>query len=196
MLKEMGPEKAKKLIRELVKRGHTSVLEHAVFTFSIEGVSRVCTHQLVRHRIASYSQQSQRYVKLTGASVVVPPSIASKPEAKEVFDKAVRECLKAYQELLKLGIPPEDARFVVPQGVRTNIVVTMNARSLLNFFELRCCYRAQWEIRQLAWKMLELVKKVAPTIFEKAGPPCISRGVCPEPDFPCPLRSKLSRASP
>ncbi len=195
ILSKMKPEKARRLIRDLVRKGHTSVLEHAVFTFSIEGISRVCTHQLVRHRIASYSQQSQRHVKLTKSSFIVPPSIKSKPEARKLFDDVVSTCLKAYEKLLDMGIPREDARFLIPQAIETKIVVTMNARSLLNFFELRCCYRSQWEIRQLAWKMLELVKQVAPTIFEKAGPPCISRGVCPEPEFECPLRSKLIEAS-
>ncbi len=193
IIKKITTKKASKLIKKLVKIGHHSILEHASFTFSIEGVSRACTHQLVRHRIASYSQQSQRYVSLENANFVVPLTIKKDQKAREIFDRIIKEARDAYRKLLELGVPEEDARYVVPQAVQTNIVVTMNARELLHFFKLRCCMRAQWEIRALAWRMLSLVKKVAPTIFENAGPPCISEGMCPEEEFPCKLREMLKR---
>ena len=193
IIKKITSKKASKLIKKLVKIGHHSILEHAVFTFSVEGVSRACTHQLVRHRIASYSQQSQRYVSLGNSNFVVPPTIRKDQKTSEIFNRIVEEARNAYKKLLELGIPEEDARYIIPQAVQTNIVVTMNARELLHFFKLRCCMRAQWEIRALAWRMLSLVKKVAPTIFENAGPPCISEGICPEEEFPCKLREVLKR---
>ncbi|NIQ06822.1 MAG: FAD-dependent thymidylate synthase, partial [Candidatus Korarchaeota archaeon] len=161
--------------------GHVSVIEHASFSFSIEGVSRAMTHQLVRHRIASYTQQSQRYVAYdTSDQYVVPPSLDDNPVAKKIFDKTVTRISEAYRELLDLGIPREDARFILPNAARTNIIVTMNARELLHFFNLRCCIRAQWEIREVANEMLKQVKEVAPALFNDAGPSCVKFGYCPE----------------
>ncbi len=174
-------EKTRNILRRVIKSGHHSVLEHVSFTFLIEGISRVATHQLVRHRIASYSQQSHRYTKITRESFVVPPSIEEK--AKELFDKYIEEALGVYERLIELGIKKEDARFIIPQAVSSNIVVTMNARELLHFFTLRTCVRAQWEIRQCAIEMLKLAKSKAPIIFENAGPACV-RGRCPE-EHPC-----------
>lgn len=159
---------------------HNSVLEHAVFTFLIEGVSRALTHQLVRHRIASYSQQSQRFVSMDTPSYVTPHTVNGSEEARRVFDETMDVIWEAYSELEALGIPPEDARYVLPNACKTNITVTMNARSLLNFFEERLCTHAQWEIRELAGMMLELAKRVAPVIFEDAGPKCVRFGYCPE----------------
>lgn len=182
--REISREDASRVVSHVRDLGHHSVLEHASFTFSLEGVSRVLTHQLVRHRIASYSQQSQRYVKVEEASVVKPPKVSENPRAEEVFDKAVRAAKEAYQMLIGEGIPPEDARFILPQGIETNIVVTMNARELWHFFTLRTCFRAQWEINQVAWEMLRLVKEVAPELFRGAGPACI-RGPCPEGPKSC-----------
>jgi len=152
---------------KLAKRlGHTSVLEHANATFNIEGISRVTSHQLVRHRIASYSQQSQRVVKPTNTQdwYVTPPSIA-KVDAYR-YHSGMQKIKEYYEKFLQLGIPIEDARYFLPNATKTNITMTMNARSLLNFFNLRLSEHAQWETRIMARLMLEEVKKVAPTIFE------------------------------
>jgi len=196
-------------VEKLVKIGHISPVEHASFTFAIEGISRACSHQLVRHRLASYSQQSQRYVskfkaqnskfKVQGSKLkvqtfdyIIPPSIKNDTKARKIFEKFMLEAQKTYDLLLKRlnekGITGEaatqDARFVLPNATETKIMVTMNARELLHFFRQRCCYRAQWEIRQMAEEMLKLVKKVAPTIFAKAGPACLTAS-CPEGEYTC-----------
>lgn len=184
LLEKPFDEKAKKLVTNIVSRGHHSVIEHATFTFSIEGISRACSHQLVRHRIASFSQQSQRYVNLNKLPHVVPPTIEKNEDARKLFDDVIGEIRSAYQKLMELGIPKEDSRFVLPNATNTNLIVTMNARSLWHFFKLRCCLRAQWEIRKLAWLMLKEVKQIAPTIFKDAGPWCIG-GTCPEEDEAC-----------
>lgn len=182
---KISDEQAANLVRKLVSMGHLSTLEHVTFTFAIEGVSRVLTHQLVRHRIASYSQQSQRYVKEHDFETIVPASIASKPEAKAKFDKLMTEIQAMYDEFIALDIPAEDARYILPNATETKIVCTFNARSLLNFFSLRCCTRAQWEIRALANEMLRQCQAVAPVIFENAGPTCVSEGVCHEGVMSC-----------
>lgn len=182
---KMTDEQAAKLVRKLGSMGHLSTFEHVSFTFAIEGVSRVLTHQLVRHRIASYSQQSQRYVKEHNFETIVPPSIAARPEAKAKFEALMSDIQKLYTEFTEMGIKAEDARYVLPNAAETKIVCTFNARSLLNFFSLRCCTRAQWEIRQLAEKMLAECKKVAPVLFENAGPTCVSEGVCHEGEMSC-----------
>lgn len=174
-------ETAKKIIKRVTGYGHASVIEHASFTFSIESVSRVMTHQLVRHRIASYTQQSQRYVTYnTLENYITPPSIAGNADAKKVFDDALRNISEAYEKLLKMQIPKEDARFILPNAAKTNIIVTMNARELRHFFNLRCCTRAQWEIREAATEMLRQVRKVAPMLFENSGPSCVELGYCLE----------------
>lgn len=182
---KISDEQAANLVRKLVSMGHLSTLEHVTFTFAIEGVSRVLTHQLVRHRIASYSQQSQRYVKEHDFETILPASIASKPEAKANFDKLMTEIQAMYDEFIALDIPAEDARYILPNATETKIVCTFNARSLLNFFSLRCCTRAQWEIRALANEMLRQCQAVAPVIFENAGPTCVSEGVCHEGAMSC-----------
>ena len=188
--------------------GHESPIEHVSFTFGIEGVSRACTHQLVRHRLASYSQKSQRYVSEGGFEYIVPPEIEALPEAAELYKKAMAEDQEYYEkiaailkekhkaELLASGMDEkaasraaekkaiEDARFVLPNACETKIVVTMNARSLLNFFRHRCCNRAQWEIREVADEMLRLCSSVAPNLFKKAGASCVS-GPCPEGKMTC-----------
>ena len=176
LLKE-DREKLKRLLRIVIRMGHTSVIEHAYFTFAISGVSRALTHQLVRHRIASYSQQSQRYVEMN-IEYVTPPSIGRNEKIRKKYDEMMKKIWELYNEM-KEEVPIEDARYILPNATTSKIIVSMNARSLLNFFELRCCLHAQWEIRKLAWRMLHLVKKVAPTIFEDAGPPCRTRGYCP-----------------
>jgi thymidylate synthase (FAD) len=198
--REMTDADVAKLVRVLVRSGHHSALEHAVFTFAIDGVSRACTHQLVRHRVASYNQQSQRYVRFGGAdSFIVPPSIAANAEAHEVFLGAMEQARAAYDRLVDIGLRDgrkkesvqEDARFVLPNATETKIVVTMNARELRHFFRVRCCRRAQWEINELAWRMRSMVRELSPYLFEGSGPPCLY-GECGEGTMTCgrPYRSE------
>jgi thymidylate synthase (FAD) len=181
ILEKMNMETAEKIIKRVTGYGHVSVIEHASFTFSIEGASRAMTHQLVRHRIASFTQQSQRYVAYdTLEKYVTPQSIANNSEAKKIFDEALEKISDTYQKLLKLGISKEDARFILPNAAKTNIIVTMNARELRHFFNLRCCARAQWEIREAATEMLKQARKAAPALFENVGPSCVELGYCLE----------------
>lgn len=209
LMTDLTKEKIDSFVTMLGSVGHGSPFEHVSFTFGIEGVSRALTHQLVRHRIgASYSQKSQRYVTEGQFEYVIPPSINNNPEAKALFIKAMEEDQQRYDEIVALLIKDhieifqnegqdektakrnatkkaiEDARFVLPNACETKIVVTMNARALFNFFELRCCTRAQWEIRELADQMLACVKAVAPIIFKNCGPSCV-RGACKEGKMTC-----------
>ena len=201
-------EKVSSFLDHLSAIGHESPIEHASFTFGIEGVSRSPLAQITRHRLASFSVQSQRYVRENAFSFVLPPEIEAVPEAKEEFLKAMEEDQRHYEsltsilaakhkrELLAQGEEEkaavrkaekkaiEDARFVLPNACCTKMVCTMNARSLMNFFALRCCNRAQWEIRELATQMLREVKAVAPHLFQNAGPGCV-RGACPEGSMSC-----------
>lgn len=190
--KEANHKSPVELIRRLKASGHHSVFEHATFTFSLEGISRVATHQLVRHRIASYSQRSQRYVDESAFDYVVPPSVKAKPEAKRLFEEFVEHSREVYKRLVEMGVDREDARFLLPQAVETKIIVTMNARELMHFFTLRCCNRAQWEIREVAKKMLSEVKRVAPVLFEDAGPACL-RGPCSEGEYSCGKAEEVRR---
>ena len=184
-LLERAPEQAPRLLRKILDLGHLSVLEHANFTFGIEGISRACSHQLVRHRIASYSQQSQRYVSHTAPfEAVVPESIAAQPVLATRFEAHRVATHELYRDLLEAGIPAEDARFVLPNAAATQLVMTMNARELHHFFTLRCCRRAQWEIRAMAREMLRLARHAAPLLFADAGPGCL-RGACPEGAMSC-----------
>ena len=181
LLKGEEENLSRKLIADLFKSGHVSTFEHVSFTFGIDGLSRVASHQLVRHRVASFSQQSQRYVKMNydPEAVIIPPSIQNNPEALKIFNDAVKQSQEAYKNLIDLGIAKEDARFILPHGHSTRLVLTMNARELHHFFSLRLCSRAQWEIHELARKMLILCREKAPVLFEKAGPSCIF-GKCSE----------------
>lgn len=208
IMDNLTEENTNKFLNMLMSFGHQSPIEHVSFTFAAEGISRTLTHQLVRHRIASYSQQSQRYVKLEQFEYVIPPSIAEIDEARELFIKTMEDDQRAYNKLVetlkdghirnlvsqgmdekkasrsaeKMAI--EDARYVFPNACETKIVFTMNARTLINFFNHRCCSRAQWEIRNLANAMLTEVKRVAPIIFKNAGPSCV-KGNCPEGNMSC-----------
>lgn len=174
-----------KVLGTIMASGHYSALEHASYSFAIDGVSRAMTHQLVRHRLASYNQQSQRYVSFAEEPVfIVPPQVAEDPVARERFETATRSAFDAYRQLIDSGVEAEDARYLLPNAVETKIVVTMNVRELLHFFELRCCRRAQWEIRAAALKMLELVEPTAPFIFMDAGAAC-RRGPCREGKMTC-----------
>lgn len=193
----------------LMDMGHESPIEHVSFTFAVEGVSRVLTHQLVRHRIGcSYSQQSQRYVKLEQFEYIIPPEIEKVPQAKELFVKAMEEDQQTYNKIVEVLFKEhfdrliaegktekqakasaekssiEDARYVFPNACETKIVFTMTARALMNFFRHRCCNRAQWEIREMAEEMLSQVKAVAPTLFKNAGPSCLVEA-CPEGSMSC-----------
>ena len=181
LLERKDPEK---FLAKVVGMGHESVIEHAVFTFSVEGVSRSLTHQLVRHRVASFSQQSQRYVSLESPTFVTPHTVESDPEKLKAYEAAMDCAWKTYNNLVQMGIPAEDARYVLPNGCTTNITITMNARELRHFFELRCCNRAQWEIREMADQMLEICREVSPAIFADAGAACV-RGPCPEGEKCC-----------
>ena len=172
-----------RVLSKIVGMGHHSVVEHAVFTFSVEGVSRALTHQLVRHRVASFSQQSQRYVSLNEPTYVVPETIKADPDSLRAYEGIMERIWEAYRELSK-KVPAEDARYVLPNGCTTNITITMNARELLHFFSLRCCNRAQQEIRAMADLMLAICKGISPVIFRDAGPPCI-RGPCTEGKLTC-----------
>lgn len=205
----LDDEKVEKFISHLSSIGHESPIEHISFTFAVEGISRTCTHQLVRHRIASYSQQSQRYVKLEQFEYIIPPQIQENEKAKELFIKAMEYDQKAYNQIVDELIQDnikfyldqgydekkaksmaekksiEDARYVFPNACETKIVITMNARTLLNFFEHRICERAQWEIKEMAYLMLEKVKEVAPNIFSNSGPSCVSKNKCKEGVMSC-----------
>ena len=149
-----------------IREGHESIIEHASLTFEISGISRACSHQLVRHRIASYSQESQRYVDLSDPELVVPSSVAQSPEAMRMWDDLTGQMREAYRNLRELGTRKEDARFLLPNATATRIVVTMNLRELRHFFRIRCDRAAQWEIRALAKEMLKLAYQVAPSVFQ------------------------------
>ena len=185
LAEKMSDEQVEKLLMKIVKLGHASTMEHVSFTFGIEGVSRVLTHQLVRHRLASYSQQSQRYVGEHDFEAIVPPTIAARPEAAAKFAALMAQIRTAYEELTELGVPKEDARYVLANATETKVVITMNARTLLHFFSLRCCMRAQWEIRAMAEAMLKEARQAAPLLFAKAGPTCLSAGYCSEGKMSC-----------
>ncbi|MGV8983516.1 FAD-dependent thymidylate synthase [Clostridium sp.] len=222
ILESLDEKKTEKLLDMLMTYGHHSPIEHVSFTFAIEGISRSLTHQLVRHRVASYSQQSQRYVKLEQFEYIIPPNIEKNEDAKKIFIESMNRVQIEYNQLVeilckneldilikeclsleKLVSPEEiekkkyitlkskaekkaieDARYVFPNACETKIIVTMNARELIHFFNQRCCNRAQWEIRQMAKTMLMQARVVAPTLFKHAGPSCVS-GPCPEGTMCC-----------
>jgi len=185
ILDGLTTERQKDLLARLRAAGHDSPLEHASFTFIVEGVSRALSHQLVRHRIASYSQRSQRYVGEGEFAFILPPSVKRLPAAEKEFYRVVEEIRGAYKRLVESGIPREDARYLLPNACATQLIMTMNARSLLNFLELRCCRRAQWEINRLAWEIRTLLQKTAPLIFTLSGPSCLTKGVCREGAHSC-----------
>lgn len=149
-----------------IREGHESIIEHASLTFEISGISRSCSHQLVRHRLASYSQESQRYVDMSNPEWVVPSAIADDPEARAVWERFTDQVRAAYQALRERRVRKEDARFILPNATATRIVVTMNFRELRHFFRVRCDRAAQWEIRALAKEMLRLAYQVAPFVFQ------------------------------
>lgn len=184
LMETLSEERIEKVLRTILTSGHYSTLEHASYTFAIDGVSRAMTHQLVRHRLASFNQQSQRYVTFKDEPDFIRPASVEEAGAQEAFDEAAKAAFEAYAKLVELGVPAEDARYLLPNACETKIVVTMNIRELLHFFNVRCCNRAQWEIREVACKMLELVRPTAPLIFKQAGPGCV-KGACPEGKMTC-----------
>lgn len=184
-LLQLDPDAAARLIRKVLGLGHLSVLEHVTCSFGVEGISRACSHQLVRHRVASYSQQSQRYVSHSDPfAAVVPQSISENGALYARYRDLMGQIHTTYAELLDAGVPAEDARFVLPNAATTKIVISMNARELHHFFALRCCRRAQWEIRALATQMLHQCRALSPVLFESAGPPCLG-APCPEGSMSC-----------
>jgi len=214
IMEGLTPEKTASFVEMLAEIGHESPIEHASFTFGIEGVSRAFLAQVTRHRIASYSVQSQRYVKKDGFAYITPPEIAAEPDALKLYEQAMQQANEAYQKLseqlakkhfekmLASGMDEksarraaekkaiEDARFVLPNACDTKMVMTINARSLMNFFRHRCCNRAQWEIREVAEQMFSLVYAVAPNLFKNAGPACLY-GPCPEGKMSCKMAPQM-----
>jgi thymidylate synthase (FAD) len=185
LMEDLPEESVHKVLRTIMNSRHFSALEHASYTFAVDGVSRAMTHQLVRHRLASYNQQSQRYVSYEEEpEFIVPPAVAADENARVAYDAATSAAFRAYRVLVDAGVPAEDARYVLPNAMETKIVITMNIRELLHFFELRCCKRAQWEIRELALEMLALATPTAPYIFMDAGASC-RRGPCREGKMTC-----------
>ena len=200
----LDDEATEKFVNMLSSMGHQSPIEHISFTFGIEGISRTCSHQIVRHRIASYSQQSQRYVDLQNSfNYIIPEAIKNNEKAKLLYEKSMLADMDVYKEITQALIDEytqgindkkeiskltkkalEDSRFALPNACETKIIVTMNARTLLNFFNERCCNRAQWEIRDVANQMLDIVLDVAPNVFANAGAPC-TFGKCPEGQMSC-----------
>ncbi len=190
--RDLSGEEVGKLLDKLLAMGHLSALEHAQFALGVEGISRACSHQLVRHRIASYSQQSQRYVRLREVCAVLPPALEERPPLAGEFRERLEELWEFYARMVDAGIEPEDARYILPNACETKIVVSMNARELLHFFSLRLCRRAQWEIRALALEMLRVVRPLAPRLFRSAGPGCV-RGGCPEGSYSCGQAEEVRR---
>ena len=172
-------DKPAQALRGAIRSGHESVLEHASFTFRIEGISRITLAQLTRHRIASFSVLSQRYVNQQDQEFIVPHTLMENEDAFQLINSMNVSATIMYNKLIEMGIPKEDARYVLPQNVTTKMLMTMNARELGHFFSLRCCNRAQWEIREMADQMLRILVSRWPELFGQCGPGCI-RGHCPE----------------
>lgn len=193
--KKIDKETRERLIKQVIASGHTSTLEHASFTFGVEGVSRVTEIQLIRHRVGTaYSIQSGRYVKRGDAKFVVPTSVKNNKIIYKKYNKILKNVQDLYNEMIDAGIKAEDARYLQPQSLQTKIVVTFNARALLHFLELRCCKRAQWEVQTMANLMLSEVKKVAPIIFASAGATCFTQKICWEGKMSCGLYEKIKGA--
>ena len=180
---KLTPENTASFIQKLVDMGHESPMEHVSFTFAIDGVSRSFLAQITRHRIASFSVRSQRYCTYESDDFVEP--VLKTEKEKEIFNEAVKSAKDYYDKLIEAGANKEDARAVLPNAAQTCMMVTMNARELKHFFGLRCCNRAQAEIRTVAKEMLKLVKEVAPNLFKNAGAHCVSLGYCPEGSMGC-----------
>ena len=182
--KKINDNDVSAFITKLLESGHESPFEHISFTFGIEGISRACSHQLVSHRMASFSQRSQRYCFEDGFNYIEPEDINENENEDKFFRDFMRHSKEVYSKLIDKGVKPEDARMVLPNACETKIIVTMNARELLHFFKLRCCKRAQKEIREVAFMMKNICRKVAPNVFQYAGPNCL-KGYCTEGEKSC-----------
>ena len=182
--KKINDNDVSAFITKLLESGHESPFEHISFTFGIEGISRACSHQLVRHRMASFSQRSQRYCFEDGFNYIEPEDINENENEDKFFRDFMRHSKEVYSKLIDKGVKPEDARMVLPNACETKIIVTMNARELLHFFKLRCCKRAQKEMREVAFMMKNICRKVAPNVFQYAGPNCL-KGYCTEGEKSC-----------
>ncbi len=176
----LTPDKVTGLLNHLLASGHMSPFEHVGFIFAIEGISRVTSHQLVRHRLASFTQQSQRYVNMKSLDYVTPPTISQKPQVAAKYKEAVQAVYDLYRQMIADGIPLEDARYILPNAMETRLIMTMNARELMHACSLRLCLRAQWEIVQLFEKIKEEVRKVSPIIGAQLSPKCYNLGYCDE----------------
>ncbi|MCL5265761.1 MAG: FAD-dependent thymidylate synthase [Chloroflexi bacterium] len=180
LVEKLTPTQVERLLRQVISSGHHSVLEHASFTFAVDGISRATSHQLVRHRLASFSQQSQRYVSYKSPDYVVPPTVAADADLKQIFDQAVLAAFEQYRKLIEAGILAEDARYLLPNATTTRLAMTMNARELMHVCSIRLCTRAQWEIRELFERVRDEVTKVAPIIGSALQIKCITLGYCDE----------------
>lgn len=184
LMDDLTPPKVDKFVQKLESLHHESPFEHAYFTFGIEGVSRALLAQITRHRMASFSVRSQRYCAEENFEYVMPPEIYKNDQARIAFRTAMADCRIAYNKIIEAGVKKEDARMVLPNACDTRMEVTMNVRELWHFFNLRCCERAQWEIRAVANEMLKLVRDKCPLLFKHAGPACV-KGYCPEGNMSC-----------
>lgn len=185
LMNDLTEEKVQKFVEKLESLGHESPFEHASFTFGVEGVSRALLAQLTRSRIASFSVRSQRYCAEDSFQYIVPPSIAAHDVHSVRYKALMANIQSFYNKLVSLGVPKEDARMVLPNACETRLVMTMNVRELWHFFSLRCCTRAQWEIRSMANEMLRLCREAAPLLFKHAGATCDAKGYCPEGSMSC-----------
>lgn len=173
----------KNVLDHAIGSGHDSVLEFVDYTFAIDGISRACSHQLVRHRMASYEQTSQRHVNMDGFQYIMPISIQNDVESENEYKQLMNRIASFYKDMLNAGIPEEDARYILPNACATNLIMKINARSLKNFLSLRMCNQAQWEIRELADEVYKLVCEHTPEVAKYMGPPCWFEG-CKE-SKPC-----------
>lgn len=192
LMSSLHSDEVARLVRMLKRTGHLSPLEHVSFTFSVEGLSRAALAQFTRHRMASFSVQSQRHIKSTHAGWIVPPAIDGDEAARHEFERLVQASADSYDRLLAMGIKREDARFCLPQAAPTSLIVTMNARELLWVARLRMCHTSQWEVRRVVAHMARLARAAAPVLLERIGPPCRQEGRCSE-HSPCALLSRLTR---
>lgn len=192
LMEGLTPDKVSSFINKMSElKNHGTVWEHPSFTFAIEGVSRALSHQLVRHRIASFDQQSQRYCDGKNFTYVIPPSVSRNEELRKKFMNFMEESQELYEEFVEAGIPKEDARFVFTNACSTRLIMTMNVRSLFHFFALRSCTRAQWEIKALSNEILRICKETSPVIFQNAGASCVQLGYCPEGHMSCGIAPTL-----
>lgn len=194
ILQKFTPEKTDQLLDIVISSGHHSVLEHITFTFAIDGVSRILTHQIVRHRVGiAFSQQSQRYTSIQKAKFLTPKAVFEEPELKIKYQETIEKCLALYEELQERGIPNEDARFILPQAVTTRLLLTANLRQLMHMYSINACFRAQWEIRELMGKIKQELKRISPRLARELKIKCSTVGYCNERNMCKELKNKMPR---